>query len=356
LADAFVWSGATGANDGSSQTDAWTALSSAAGVAAGTDVYIRGTQVLSASFSPSGTPSLASPIRWIGVNDSWVAQGTQCVIDCNSGAYSWVVGGTQDYSILKNIKIKDSTGVGFSVSNSAFHVHWFNCWADNCLIGWSGGRFQDLIYCRASNSGSVGFGNSSTVMNYAYCVADNNTSDGWDANGTRNCFQCISYDNGGVGFNILDNTINMGLIAHGNTGTGIKSVSDVSIILNGRSTGNGGWGLEFTAASELNYVNGFYVPAGGSDLANTSGASSGTYEDGSDLGLAINVLDGSDTDGGYTNSTTGDFNLATDATLFSTAVLLLDGINNSYVTAGLSPNASGGSAGGGNLIGGSLVI
>lgn len=96
MATHYVDSSASGANDGTSKTDAWTSIASATGVAAGDTVLVSHThsQSIAATTGLKFSNSTAtSPVRLLSTNFSTDALATGAVIQTTAAAYHLSVGG-----------------------------------------------------------------------------------------------------------------------------------------------------------------------------------------------------------------------------------------------------------------------
>lgn len=356
MATYYVDSAAAGANDGTSWTDAWTAISSSAGSGSGDIVYVRGTQTLSTPLTPSGTTSSNTPTRWIGCNASGVADGTLAVLDGNSTASSCLslASASASHTWWQNFECKNATGVGVTANVNGFGLVLQNIYANNNGgDGFSGMVQSYFSLCRSSTNTSDGYANMGSNCHFHFCVADNNTALGWTGGGGfRTMVSCLSYGNGNDGIGYTSDSTLYQCTSSGNSSDAFTNSGSKVMLYGCRATGSGAYGLN-TSATRWNMLNACYMPNTGEDLVNASGKNNNTIYETESITALDNQLSGTDTDGGYTSSAGDNYNL--DSAAFGYSVQIdLDGTNNQYLTTGLNPDASG-NGGGGSLIDGSLV-
>jgi len=115
MTDYYVDATASGANDGSSQSDAWESVqeaidstNNAGKPAAGDRVLLRHTaspdEQPTAAIDVDGTTGTEKAfIQWIGVNSSWVEDGTKYELDFQNASSPYLVAGA--FVTLQPIKI-----------------------------------------------------------------------------------------------------------------------------------------------------------------------------------------------------------------------------------------------------------
>jgi len=323
----YVDPGASGANNGSSWTDAWTTVQSAFDTAvAGDIVYCRGAETLSVPIDiDTNSGSAASGhIKFIGCNASGNVDGTRYKLDGNSVASSCLYMAAQSFIWIENFELCNATGSGFDHTAAYYQ---------NCVF------INVISHDNGSHGFNLHYGASVSFTLLVRCQAYSNTSDGFYRSYNPVWFLfCESKDNGGYGF-YLDNRyqILIGCLTHNNTNDGIYAASgldgglvlhsvidgngvqgcdvDISyfIIIGCRITNNSNYGLDMTASNHGLY--GWNVL-----LNNTNGATTGAW-------VAIPYDDDTDTNEtsgteGYTDRANNDFNLTDLATLRSEAIAL----------------------------------
>jgi len=327
----YVDPAATGADDGTSWTDAYeTSQQAFDAVAAGDVVYCRGTETLSSPVDVDTNEGDATSglIKFIGCNGSGDNDGTRFVMDGNSAAANCLNISAKDFYLMENFEFKNSTSIGVYFSSSS-HSWIFN----NCCV---------------NNSGSYGLfiGGNGLRNVFIKCVSYNNSNDGFFLGSSDRCFFCSSHDNTQSGFQINQgsNSLLYSCLVYDNGNDGIEEVYYPSTILNCAVNGNADDGISTKTAGVV------LIPVIiGNRITNHSGAGDNgldfyteivahgwnyledndtNYANASlsyeilDNGATTNQEDQADTNEGYTSLTDGseDFNLRSDATLRRTAI------------------------------------
>jgi len=322
MANYYVDPAATGAADGSSWTDAWTTLQTAADTAvAGDTVYCRGTQTLAAAidFDTNSGTDAAGYIKFIGCNASGENDGTYFVLDGNSTAANAIV-----YSVamvwLENIKIQNCTSHG--INSSAFADYWnlINVWChSNGGYGLNSGnyaRYWRMFRCAFTSNTTGGIYRLREGVLFACRFADQsyglNDISGGEIIGC--VFNAHRY---ALRLTLAGDNVISNCVFHDNSIYGLYEGTSRSLIVGCRfSENNIGYDTPATAGRGL--VVGCYFGGNTTDLDGTR------YDvapiDGSTSHV---VTGGTDTDDGYVSSATGDFNLDGDtASLFSEAITI----------------------------------
>jgi hypothetical protein len=315
----YVDPAATGAADGSSWTDAWTSLQTAADTAeAGDTVYCRGTQTLAAAidFDTNSGSDASGYIKFIGCNASGTNDGTYFVLDGDSTSANGIVVGAVSMVWLENIKVQNCTnsGIDNSYSNADYWML-INVWItangsygiDSVLVF----RYWTLWRCVITNNSSGGTYRMVRTR-FVECRVQGNTGYGVKANQESDVFSgCLLVDND-ANSGTLQTFLSCVIDSHAT-----KAISGGSqcLLVGCRVTGNA-IGLEATGSTRAALACCYF---GG----NTTDIDGSAYDampiDGSTSHV---VTGGADTDDGYVDSASDDYNLASDATLRSFAVEL----------------------------------
>jgi len=343
MADKFCDPTASGADDGSSWTDAWETLQKAADNAvAGDHVFCKAgggtdeTPAATIDFDTHSGSIAGGYIKFIGVNGDESVDPN----DDNDGTRYKVSGASlaggnaifsisgQDYLWFENFEVFGATGAG----GHGVSLNTDNCdglFFSNVLSHDNGGCGFNVIYGRADNL-------------YFLCQAYDNGQDGWgNPYYDPALILCRAHDNGGFGVeggSYPGGNIRIGCIADSNGYDGfecdeymimwecISAWNDVNVKITGggpaflfglRCTHQDlGDGLEI-AADKLCTLSHAYFGGNSTDI-------SGSYEALKVLGDARITLNGSDTNHGYTDDTEAapDFNLRSDATLRNQAIVI----------------------------------
>jgi len=333
---------ATGANDGTSQADAWTSFGSVIGnVSAGDVVYCRGTETLSSTVTFSSVVGGAgSFIRFIGVNSSWVDDGTKFVLDANSTSASCLVASTGNvFFAIKNFEFKNATASAFTSSGSS-EVHLINCSShNNGEDGFQLGPRNSLVKGVAYNNSRHGIYvlTNTLAVRVLYSVSFGN-SYGIHDQGSNACvyYRCISYNNTNYGIRAGRDSVIMGCILDDNSTDGAISYEDHGHYLFNKFTNNT-TGVRFPAGDTAFFAGNVYS-------GNTTDKNIGT---GQSIEMGVDdILNGT---AGYTNQATGDYTPTASADGLNVEVDL-DGTNSTFEDAGIQQTASGGGGGGGLII------
>jgi hypothetical protein len=238
----YVDPAASGSNNGSDWTNAWTSLQTAADTAvAGDIVYCRGTQTISAriDFDTNSGSNAAGPIKFIGCNASGVVDGTRFILNGNNyGGHICAFETTPaDMLWFENIEVKN-TGAG-----SYNGWHYPTSYADHHVY----------INCCANNCGSYGWYDRCGSAYFIRCVSYNN-SYGFYGRYVNTYILCCARDNSTCGFYRCNGSYFFGCIAHGNyTGFDTGALGDRIIVFNSVIDGNTDTGILTTASTGLGY-------------------------------------------------------------------------------------------------------
>ena len=154
----------------------------------------------------SGDTSVGIPIYLVGVNNSWVEDGTKAELDGNSLAEYCLLIKAKSSFIVENFAFHLATGNGVGWSNDGHCYHWMmkNCDSYNNLNhGWGAITGYVLYYgifvrCRAWSNSGDGWTNDLAFSRFVCCTAHGNSGIGYYANTGNIYHACLSYDNGGT--------------------------------------------------------------------------------------------------------------------------------------------------------------
>lgn len=176
-----------------------------------------------------------SPIRIVGVNSSWVEDGTTPVFDGGDKATNCFLG-SKNYSYWRNVHGKDSTAsVWKSVNLSRFL---------NCVAEGAGAHGWDTLYgefhlCKAFDCSSYGFyGN---YQSYANCVAYNCGTYGFYVY-QGSAMGCVAFECSGSGGFYVSNAALFNCVSDSNS-SGVVLGSGTTQIVACRITNNTSYGI-----------------------------------------------------------------------------------------------------------------
>ena len=241
----YVDPDASGADDGSSQADAWSTIQRAIDGTDGTQPAAGDTVLCRHGTGNDETPSAKIDwdgnvgnqtdgwIQYIGVNSSWVDDGTRYVIDGTSVAAGpiWEFSSASDYlHSFKNFSLpnaaEDSLG---QAANYPKMLIFENCIFDNPTGSCLDEYLQCILWLRCQFTGAGSYGvYRPWLQAFLFCIFEGNTNGGVAHYHDGNIYYgCIVHNNGGNGFEI-QNIGGIGVIQSifnsvldGNTGDGI---------------------------------------------------------------------------------------------------------------------------------------
>jgi hypothetical protein len=322
----------TGNNDGSDWDNAWQTMADAlAGTnssapAAGDTVYCRGTDTLSSGVeitsSNSGTEA-GGHCKFIGVDASGnnVGGSTRAVLDGNDGAFDIMVFNGCHYFWLENFEIhntNEASGNDGIRSAAAYsnYARFINVIVHNCHTGIdceSGYlRYATFLRCRCYDNASNGWEDPRYCL-LAFCRSDNNSSYGFKGYNTG-FIGCIAHDNGADGFYLygaLDASFSaFSCVSYNNTDDGYDTLTS-SPLLCCRSASNGGHGVEVDSGERTQI---FYY------YGDDTNEITGYYDEVLNDGSSTITTNGTDTDEGFEDPASDDYNLTSAATYRREAV------------------------------------
>lgn len=337
----YVDPAATGTNDGSSWTNAWTSIVSAfgaSGPAAGEICYCRGTETFTDTTArdvatKSGS-NAAGFIKFIGCNASGNQDGTRFVLDAATQVQHVLQSSTANDMIwFENFEFKRAgtgkDGFNGNVNGTQGWV-FINCsFNNNAGNGANGGNYiANSLFFRCvfhSNSGSGAI--STNVSNYYIaCASHDNGNDGVTSVGAL--AGCIVYDNTDDGIAVQQNTnliFNTVINGNGDDGCMVTSWTALAfpIFFGCRITNHSGAGdIGLNANSEPIITIGCYFEDNDGNNIQNDSLHYNVSIDGTTA--SSNIEDQANTNEGYTSKTNGseDFNLRTDASLRRTAITI----------------------------------
>lgn len=331
MTDYYVDPGASGANDGTSWTDAWEDIQTAFDtVTAGNICYCRGTQTLTVKIDvDTQTGDITNGyIKFIGCNAGGTVDGTRFVLDGNTAAAQCLY-----FAILSNYYWLEN----FEFKNATSHGYYAPSYGDNNII----------INCIAHNNGGDGFYIGGSTTTCILCRSYSNTSDGFYLGAISVCLLfCVSNNNSAYGMNCSTGTSYgtiYGCIIHSNTTYGIENIDYAALILNniidGETTGlvindhtariignritNNTTGIDLV--TKLSIAGWNYFHDNTADVTNATLAYNIPYRAALTNHLMSAGIDGTnkedvDADDGYNNRANDDFNLKASRTLIRTEI------------------------------------
>lgn len=292
------------------------------------------TRANTGTFAGSGAPGVsidtasgtaASRLKIIGCADDagYTVDGTRAVLDGNDMAVNCIIGGgAVDYIWLENIEMSQATAAGSGDQNDGQNWAWNNCTShDNGGSGWDCDHSQGTVWvrCQSYSNSSFGFEVVDTSTQFWFCLAKDNSDDGWNSNTnffSRTFIGCISHNNAGYGIylNFYDRVVHCVVDENDDDGIYVDG-SFGSVVIGNRLTDNG----KDTTGYGLNAASGAVLYGWNFLLNNDSGPTTGNVHAISYNGAATNETAGTV---GYTDKANDDFNLTTAADLFNDPVEL----------------------------------
>ena len=289
----------------------------------GTIVQAADVTCVGIEFDTNEGTEAAGYLKIVGVNSSWVNDGTYAVLDGDGDADHCIDRVDVDYWWFENLEQKNSTGNLMERTSGYLYNHvrlncYFHDTSGNGINDVQNGHNSNMILCKFASCG-IGIYNPKVQHIYACKFLDNTT---------------------GLWFSDVMGSV-AGNVFHGN-GTGIRSGAYLGTVavLNNVFDGNTTVGLDHVSYALLALGNRFTNHSGAGDFgfragANVHGILGWNYFQANDTnytangpillsvnGAATNAEDQGDADCGYVDSAGHDFNLAAGATLRSVAVEL----------------------------------
>lgn len=334
----YVDPAATGSNNGSSWTHAWTSLQSAADTAAaGETVYCRGTELLAAAIdidTNAGTYD-GGYIKFIGCNASGDNDGTYFALDGQDNNINGLAFTAKDYIWIENFKIQNcgtsggTGGVGIVGTTASQYGVFLNVWCYSNRYGvYSNGyiKFASLVGCRFDASDVTGVYRPNECS-FVGCFISGNAGGGIGQAAKNYYCGCVFHNNTGAGLDAYNGAMCVNCVFDANTtyGASVTYTVPPHMFIGCRFTnqiGAGDLGLYVSSNTRTAHLLGCYFGNNATD------ATASRYELMNLRNAALNTLGGSDENeagggyGGYKDASTDDFNLRDTATLRAVAVTL----------------------------------
>lgn len=354
-----------GNNDGTSYANAWTSLAYAPlgmnGTApvAGDVVLCHGgnspDETISSPilFNGNNGDSSAGRVRYTGCNHASVIDGTRYRVD-GGGISTYCFQPTSDWLSLENFEVRNASSHGCYIPTyTACDMLLVNqCWFhDNGGDGFSSvgsNSTRYALFTRNMFTDNTGNGWHGDGMVFAGYASGNGASGFYQLSShpTTTFVDCASLDNGAYGFWLRgygqDFYMMHNCVADNNTTGGMNFTGGLLGVVSGCRVTQNGFGVDGTSGVDLLDC---YMPGAGQDRANTTNlpATSVVTEITVD-GANSNVLNGTDTDGGYVGGSPNyDYQTTTSATLHN-ETQHLGWATSVPRTAGLSTLAGGAAA------------
>jgi len=327
MANYYVWSSGDNST-GASWATAWTSLQTAADtVTAGNTVYCRGTLSPSVRIDfDTNKGSYGSRIRYVGCNASdGSVDGSRFILDFGSNTCNGLYFIDADHVCFYNFEVKSAVASGTyhgmeMASSASSYMDFVNCY----VHGWTGyGIYANLsssntyMQCEIFNNDA---GGSYKAAGFHFASRyHGNGGDGLNmatASSGSYINNCLFYENTADGVSTTYGHTYMNCAFHGNTGSGLYANNAYSpgTAIGCRFTNNGAYGIREADGMQLYccYLQG-----------NSSGDLNGTpYIMTQDGDGQYVTTGGSDTDYGYVDTSTDDYNLAESATYRAVPITL----------------------------------
>lgn len=337
MAEYYINPAATGNDDGSTKTDAWTTLQRAIDGTVGTKpgagdvVLATGTENVTAVTDSDGNAGdlTSGVVTFRGVNSSWVNDGTRYGMNAVGNSID-ILRLSANYIKFENFELYNTSktssddGIVINGYESLSGNVLVNCIVRDVYKGINGGNSSvaDLAIIKTkiydTTSGAIIFG-SATNLFLSLCNIYNIGGRGLFVNFGSGCkiiHETIIRDCTSEGIKIGSSgvCVLLNAVLH-NNGDGIESEVTITYIIGGRITSNT-VGID---SDDIANLIGVYMPDTGEDLANTT-KTTGLVDEIVLDGTNTNNLSGTDTDGGYEDSSTNDYNLTDTASLRRVAI------------------------------------
>lgn len=331
---------ATGANDGSSASDAFQTFQDvldavdATTIVGGDEVLATGTDSVSTAPSIGTLIDPVNPITFKGRNSSFVDDGSFVVIDAGSTViHCFQTSSASSGFVFYNHDFRNSTLEHvYPQAGAMNYLTFINCkfinagsWALRNM------NYLNFINCYFSGT-SAGEATACTYVSFIKCFCIAGSYVHWQANNVV-IVDCIVHDYAycvrSGAHNVVVNTI------IDECSTFAINIDANQDLINLRLTNNA-IALNAPSADASIYSNTFFYNPTGSDI---SGADSGNLYD-----VGYNRLTGVNLSDGYTDRSAHDFSLSGDGVFVPIAIGTKDDTsgNSAYITQGLSPEGSGG--------------
>ncbi|MDP6546120.1 MAG: hypothetical protein QGH60_19240 [Phycisphaerae bacterium] len=188
----------------------------------------------------------AAPIYFVGVDSSWVEDGSLAILDGALKAYTGFRNSAiRTYLEFRNIHTRRTVDSAWAADANLRYCSLVNCIGSETQKGGIGGggnhiQYSHILHCKAyDNAGGYGFGlYGGAAVN---CVAYNNSSAGFYQN-IGACVNCVSFENQ-TGFQLATGADLVNCVADKNSSYGVHTGSPGQSVSACRITNNGTYGI-----------------------------------------------------------------------------------------------------------------
>ncbi len=286
----------------------------------------------------SGNVHAGTPIRVVGVNSSWVNDGTRAMLACGGMATNGLLVDDVNGWTFENFEIANAVGDGFlpSATDHVYYHSFLNCYVHDCGgDGWAqstagGAQFTLCLWTTCHSTNNVNGWDFPSTGHLAGCSGNDNSARGLAMSYAMSHRDCAFNNNATDGLHLYRGGAAHNCIMDGNADYGVVSAGGVHLVMACRITNNGAYGINVSSGlvwAPFNYING-----------NTSGRTNGSIIDTTWKGIETVLPAAHVTDKaayGYADRGNGNWNLRLGAEGYRTE-WDLDGTNIIRFARGLS--------------------